>query len=282
MLKENICKNCNSEIKENYCSHCGQEVRDMNLSILCFIKEFLGNLFSLDSKVLVTFKHLIIKPGFLSNEYISGRRKQYTLPSRLYLFITIISLIIISLFSQDTTHYLKFYNNNLGFIMTENADGSGAKHYFGRNEIDDSDIWDGIDAQPISVNILSFIPKVIFLLCPIFALLLKFFYWKRLYINHLILVLHNHSFMVIWLTLIFIINKIFSFFFFGLINPVSIIIILLSICSYIYISAYKYYKGGKIITLIKFIPLAIFYFFTFGISNILIARLFFSFPNVFN
>ena len=64
MLKEKICKNCNSEIKEYYCPHCGQEVKDMNLSILSFIKEFIGNLFSLDSKVLITFKYLIIKPGF--------------------------------------------------------------------------------------------------------------------------------------------------------------------------------------------------------------------------
>ena len=281
MSQSNLCKNCNSELTDIYCSKCGQEVKDMNLSILSFIKEFTGNLFSLDSKVLVTLKHLIIKPGFLSNEYISGRRKQYTLPSRLYLFVTIISLIIISLFSQSTTHYLKFYGNNLGFIMAENVDGSGIKNYFGKNDYK-GDIWDEIDAQPISVNILSFISKVFFLLVPVFALLLKCFYWKRLYVNHLILVLHNHSFMVIWLTLIFMINKIFSSFFLELINPVSIIIILLSISSYIYISAYKFYKVGKIITLIKFVPLAIFYFFTFGISTILIARLFFSFPNVFN
>ena len=178
MSQSNLCKNCNSELTDIYCSKCGQEVKDMNLSILSFIKEFIGNLFSLDSKVLVTFKYLIIKPGFLSNEYISGRRKQYTLPSRLYLFVTIISLIIISLFSQSTTNYLKFYDNNLGFIMTENIDGSGFKHMFGYN-IDKDDIWDGIDAQPISVNILSFIPKVFFLLFPVFALLLKCFYWKR-------------------------------------------------------------------------------------------------------
>ena len=75
MSEVRLCKNCNSEIKEYYCSHCGQEVKDMNLSILSFIKEFTGNLFSLDSKVLVTFKHLIIKPGFLSNEYISSYTK---------------------------------------------------------------------------------------------------------------------------------------------------------------------------------------------------------------
>ena len=153
MAKVNRCKNCNSEIKEYYCPHCGQEVKDMNLSILSFIKEFTGNLFSLDSKVLVTLKHLIIKPGFLSNEYISGRRKQYTLPSRLYLFVTIISLIIISLFSQSTTHYLKFYDNNLGFIMAENVDGSGAQNYFGKNDFK-GDIWDEIDAHLNKVSLI--------------------------------------------------------------------------------------------------------------------------------
>ena len=131
MHQENICSNCHSELTDIYCSNCGQEVKDMNLSILSFFKEFIGNLFSLDSKGLITIKHLITRPGFLSNEYISGRRSQYTLPSRIYLFVSIASLLIISLFTHNTPQYLKFYGNNLGFVMTSNEDGSGVQSAFG-------------------------------------------------------------------------------------------------------------------------------------------------------
>ena len=118
-IERKLCKNCNSELIGNYCSDCGQEVKNMNLSIFYFIKEFFGNLFSLDSKVLVTIKYLITRPGFLSIEYISGRRKQYTLPSRLYLFTSIISIILFSLLVEDTTRYLKFKNEGWGIVIAD-------------------------------------------------------------------------------------------------------------------------------------------------------------------
>ena len=124
MSETKLCKNCNSQLMGNYCFNCGQEAKDMNLSIFYFIKEFFGNLFSLDSKVLVTLKYLITRPGFLSNEYIAGTRKQYTLPSRLYLFITIISIIIFSLLSNNSTYYFKFNDRSIGFRMSDNIDGN--------------------------------------------------------------------------------------------------------------------------------------------------------------
>ena len=281
MSEVRLCKNCNSEIKEYYCPHCGQEVKNMNLSILSFIKEFIGNLFSLDSKVLVTFKYLMIRPGFLSNEYISGRRKQYTLPSRLYLFATITSIIIFSLLTQDTTYYFKFNDRSFGFIMSEHFDGR-ANNAFLWTSTDGIDNWEDIDIEPLQVDILSFISKIFLFLFPIFALLMKCFYWKRLYINHLILVLHNHSFILISYTLIFIINKLFIYFGFDVITSWLEVLILLFISTYIFISAYKFYGEGKIITLIKFFPLALAYLFILLICNISIARLFFIFPNVFN
>ena len=281
MSEVRLCKNCHSEIKEYYCPNCGQEVKDMNLSILSFIKEFIGNLFSLDSKVLVTFKYLMIRPGFLSNEYISGRRKQYTLPSRLYLFATITSIIIFSLLTQDTTYYFKFNDRSFGFIMSEHFDGRGAIAFLWTST-DGIDNWEDIDIEPLQVDILSFISKIFLFLFPIFALLMKCFYWKRLYINHLILVLHNHSFILISYTLIFIINKLFIYFGFDVITSWLVVLILLFISTYTFISAYKFYGEGKIITLIKFFPLALAYLFILLICNISIARLFFIFPNVFN
>jgi hypothetical protein len=280
MSETKLCKNCNSEITENYCSHCGQELKDMNLSIFSFIKEFLGNLFSLDSKVLVTFKYLLTKPGVLSTEYIKGRRKQYTLPLRLYLFTSIISIILFSLLVEDTTRYLKFKNEGLGIVIADDIYGKSANYIMWWGDL--SERWEDTDDEPLQFDVLSYISKIFLFLVPIFALLMKCFYWKRLYINHLILVLHNHSFILISYTLIFIINKLFIYFGFDVITSWLEVLILLFISTYIFISAYKFYREGKIITLIKFFPLALAYLFILLICNISIARLFFIFPNVFN
>ena len=60
------------------------------------------------------------------------------------------------------------------------------------------------DPKPFVVGIVSMLPQVLFVLMPLFALLLKIFYIfkRRLYMEHLIIALHSHSFIFIWLLLI--------------------------------------------------------------------------------
>ena len=119
------------------------------------------------------------------------------------------------------------------------------------------------------------------LLFPLNALLLKCFYWKRLYINHLILIIHNHSFILIIYLFMYIISKIFNLFEIDYDNIITVLI-LLSSGIYVYISSYNYYKQGKVITLVKFLPIAMTYIVILLICSISTARLFFILPNVFN
>jgi len=60
------------------------------------------------------------------------------------------------------------------------------------------------DPKPFVVGIFSVLPQVLFVLMPVFALLLKIFYIfkRRLYMEHLIIALHSHSFIFISLLLI--------------------------------------------------------------------------------
>ena len=60
------------------------------------------------------------------------------------------------------------------------------------------------DPKPFVVGIFSVLPQVLFVLMPLFALLLKIFYIfkRRLYMEHLIIALHSHSFIFISLLLI--------------------------------------------------------------------------------
>lgn len=57
------------------------------------------------------------------------------------------------------------------------------------------------DQSSIKAYILDNIPILLFLLLPVYALLIKVFFRKRLYINHLVHSLHIHSFVLIMFTL---------------------------------------------------------------------------------
>ena len=88
-----LCKNCNSELVGLYCSECGQKNIE-NFTFTELVKDFFDNIFSLDSRLFQTLKFLIIRPGFLTNEYWSGKRITYLPPFRLYLLTSILFFII--------------------------------------------------------------------------------------------------------------------------------------------------------------------------------------------
>ena len=92
-IERKPCKNCNSELVGLYCSECGQKnIESFTFSKL--VKDFFDNIFSLDSRLFQTLKFLIIRPGFLTNEYWLGKRITYLPPFRLYLLTSILFFII--------------------------------------------------------------------------------------------------------------------------------------------------------------------------------------------
>jgi hypothetical protein len=89
--KHSICQNCGCLLDRNfnYCPECGQENDDKNVSFGKVFKDFLDTFFALDGSFFRTLKPFIIRPGFLTLEYISGRRKSYANPIRIYLIISV-------------------------------------------------------------------------------------------------------------------------------------------------------------------------------------------------
>ena len=82
------CANCHHILsdEDKYCPICGQKALREHLTIKYFIHEILNNFFSFDSKLFSTVKYLILKPSFLSNEFIKGRRVGYINPIQLFAF----------------------------------------------------------------------------------------------------------------------------------------------------------------------------------------------------
>lgn len=85
------CLNCNSHANNSgtYCSNCGQKLDLTSFTLWHLILDSLADFFDFDSKLLKSMRALW-RPGFLTKEFMAGRRKSYVNPLRLYLSMTIL------------------------------------------------------------------------------------------------------------------------------------------------------------------------------------------------
>jgi hypothetical protein len=96
------CQNCGYEFKGHYCPDCGQEVAEFNRPLGFIMYDFMGNFFAFDTRFFKTFKYLLFYPGFLTIEFFKGRRKTYSPPFRIFVFLSFILFLILSFLSEKS------------------------------------------------------------------------------------------------------------------------------------------------------------------------------------
>jgi len=99
LRKENDCLNCGAMVQGRYCHVCGQENTEPKETFWHMFTHFFYDITHFDGSFFVTLKDLLFKPGFLSREYMLGRRKKYLHPVRMYVFTSaVFFLVFFSLF----------------------------------------------------------------------------------------------------------------------------------------------------------------------------------------
>jgi hypothetical protein len=93
--KEKICLNCKTELIGRYCHVCGQENLEPKETVWHLVLHFFNDITHFDGKFFSTVKYLLRKPGFLSLEYMNGRRASYLNPIRMYVFTSAIFFILV-------------------------------------------------------------------------------------------------------------------------------------------------------------------------------------------
>ena len=156
------CRNCQATLENAYCSSCGQRDVDLERPIWGLIGGVLRETFELDGRAAVTIKTLFRHPGKLTAEFLAGRRRAYTSPLRLYLVVSISFFVLVAWLARS------------GILLDPGQDPN-------------------FDAAVQAGFLADDLPRLMFVLLPIFALLLKFVFPARLYFDHLIFSLHLHS-----------------------------------------------------------------------------------------
>ena len=186
--------------------------------------ELLDNLFSYDSRVYRTLVPLIFKPGFVCSEYLAGKRASFLPPFRLYLFASVVFFLLVpyvndismslELSDKEREAVSKLEDKAAGYIRLNKDDRSvdvvGIRPGEADN-VDDDFPWfveerrlmreklfsfGEQDADALLETSLNTLPTVMFFLLPLLALALKclYFFQRRYYMEHLIVVLYSQSF----------------------------------------------------------------------------------------
>ena len=167
------CKNCQAKLENAYCSTCGQRDIDLERPILALIGDVVKESFEIDGRAAATIKTLFRHPGKLTSEFLAGRRRTYTSPLRLYLVISISFFVLVAWLASR------------GILIDPGQDPT-------------------FDAAVQAGFLSDDLPRLMFVLLPIFALLVKMVYFNRLYFDHLIFSLHLHGAAYIVFALMFV------------------------------------------------------------------------------
>ncbi len=97
------CANCGAKLKGDFCHKCGEKhLERTDFALTKFLADALKSFTHLDSKLLRSLAWLVARPGFLTAEYLRGKRKPYLKPLALFVIINALYFITLSFNSSRT------------------------------------------------------------------------------------------------------------------------------------------------------------------------------------
>lgn len=104
-FRKKQCDNCKTELKESdhYCPGCGQENHVPNQPIKHLVLEVFESIFHFDTKIFLSLKYLFFFPGKMSKEFLENKRAKFVPPMRLYVFVSFIFFLILSVYSNNNS-----------------------------------------------------------------------------------------------------------------------------------------------------------------------------------
>jgi hypothetical protein len=216
-----VCRNCGAVVTEAYCPRCGQETNLALPTVRTMLRDAAGRYVALDGRMWRTLFPLLVRPGFLTREYLSGRRRRYIRPARLFLVLSIALFALLRFVGGPS------FLSSAGEADPDLAHDIAAETPQGKGFSigPDSDLRLDVDAgswldplrrriaqfnripreergEAIFAGMLRYGPYAAFVLLPLFALLLKVLYAGRArryparprrYAAHLVFGAHAHA-----------------------------------------------------------------------------------------
>jgi hypothetical protein len=217
-----VCLNCGSPLSGPFCGGCGQRdvppypsVRELAVDA---VSEFSG----WDGRLAQTLRTLVRHPGLLTREFLEGRRARYISPLRVYLTASLVYFVLAASAPEVRLESGKILGLRVGATAKDDPDPLSRPERVGASASRALETGDALTAaeraaaledisrapalmQPflrravedpggLKRRILETMPRMLFVLLPIFAGILALFYRGRKYPEHLYFAIHLHAF----------------------------------------------------------------------------------------
>jgi len=269
-----VCPNCAAPLHGPYCSACGQHQVDLDRPLRELVGEGLSTFFAFDTRIGRTLWPLIRRPGFLTREFLDGRRSRYVHPFKLYFAFSLIFFLVFSFSDYSIVH-----SNEPGIITITTVDeparagedqppmragrdvsvavdddlAARISEFFA--PLDDLAVNDPDRFNKLFIDRLS---KSLIVLVPVVALLLQSLYWRPRFVAHLVFSLHLHCFSFLVLVAGAVVD--------GVMGAVASdssgtgnSVATLAIAVYLFVALRRVYGQGRLLTTVKLVVLVLGY-----------------------
>ena len=189
------CLNCGrAPLDSAFCPDCGQENVNRAVAIGHLAREAWSEFWQWDGKFFRTVLSLLFRPGSLTNAYNSGRRVAYVSPFKMYLVTSALFFVLIA--GRTPKHVAPPLDPaRRTAAIKEVTREAGASPPL-RRLLEQRIRKHAENPAGFVQGLFATAPKAMFFLLPAYALLLKILYVRsrRLYVEHLVYALHNHTF----------------------------------------------------------------------------------------
>ena len=221
------CDNCGASVAGRYCGNCGQRLEPPVHSLGHFLTVAMEDVTHADSRLWLTLWALLFKPGFLTHEFLAGRRARYLPPVRLYLVLSVVCFLWfaatvhtgdVAQLTPEARAAIAEARQHGVIVPVPNAvpqASRGGSALEGDTEhcklIHYQGPWHATlqplfyrsclqaardQGRSLGQSFLHNLPRAMFLFLPLLAGVMMLLYWhpRHYYVEHLLFYLHNHSF----------------------------------------------------------------------------------------
>lgn len=210
------CANCAAPLTGPYCSECGQRHEHAMHSFWHFMREGLEDFTHADSRLWQTLRALILRPGFLTREFLDGRRARYLPPVRLYLVLSVAFFLIAGILTSRSSGHTVMVEMSPTTGQVTSGQPTPADAQQACAELRQQMPWLGANrprfearcvatiegnGRTIQESLLHNVPRAMFLFLPLLGLVMKALYRRppRLYVEHLLFFVHDQAFVFLLL-----------------------------------------------------------------------------------
>jgi hypothetical protein len=236
------CTNCGGA-SSDYCLRCGErQPGHHDLSVAHFTHDVMHEFVHVDSKLFRTLRDIVIKPGFVTEEYFAGRKSRYIAPLRLFLTLFALQFLAFTFYqpaAMYTVASMKKFDK--AGALTRLIDKRAAKLHLTRDEVEQKidERWHKNYSLLQLMNIAGV------------AVVLKVLHRKRYFAEHLVFAAHFLAFSYIVALVVDWPVYAISGFHPGPVQRIVAAVTIGILLLYLFIAQRRFYSGGGAPTAIK-------------------------------